>query len=61
MSLINCLNHGPIVMTVGEQTKAFFSMDEAHDWFHGMVRGRKAGLAVAKANRKTEKWNAEKE
>jgi len=59
-SMGNCLNHGPIVMTVGEQTKAFFSMDKAHDWFHGMVRHQKAERLVEKANQSTVRKNAAK-
>ena len=53
-------NH-PIVMTVGDQTKSFFSSDEAHAWFHAMAAYQKAARLVAKANRKTERRNAENE
>ena len=53
-------NH-PIVMTVGDQTKSFYSLHEAHEWFHAMAAYQKAARLVAKANRKTEKWNAENE
>ena len=53
-------NH-PIVMTVGDQTKSFYSLREAHEWFHAMATYQKAALLVARANRRTEKWNAENE
>ncbi len=54
------LTGSTIVMTVGDQTKFFSSIDKAHEWFLAMVRLRKAECLVRKTNKRTLKKNEEK-
>ncbi|MCX7351996.1 MAG: hypothetical protein NTW22_01755 [Proteobacteria bacterium] len=54
------LTGGTIEMTVGDQTKSFYSSDEAHDWFRAMAGYQKAARLIAEANRRTLKKNEEK-
>jgi hypothetical protein len=54
------LTGGTIEMTVGDQTKSFYSSDEAHDWFRAMAGYQKAARLIAEANRRILKKNEEK-